>query len=720
MVDYRKLSYTDAKIQVDSAIRDGNGAQISTTYATISTVSGKAPTNHKSAATTYGVGDATNYGHVKLDTAIGQNTSRTDVAISESGIKTFVNNSINALAAYYITKNASGDPFATHAELAASTTVYSGGVVRVPTRNDYCIVLADETNGNGDSTRYTYNSDSATYSAANWAFQYVYNKQFTTAQMNALDSGITSGKVSNYDAHIDNTKIHVPTASAAGYLLTSANDAAPVWSPTCYVSSNKLYSNSQEVLTSHQTIKQDGVTGATVNRYGVCSTASGTAAKTVSITTGTFTLETGARVSVYFTANTATNPTLNVNSTGAKSIRIEGLSLDSAASAGYLKGVCDFVYDGTYWNLIKSWTTMVAKNVALDTGSGEYPLIGANTSVGDSKVIISPYNEDLEPQIYFKTSDSSLHAPKFYGKLNDLTFTKATTGFTIAGGTTSKTLTLDTDLTASNVLTSHQVVVNSNPTLSWGNTSQVGTVGGTALQVTMPANPNTDVSVTQTTDTSTSSAIPILIRGVSTSGTAGGVKYAGPTITPSTGTLTATKLETSQVLSFSNTSNPYITMATSNTTFYIQSSGGKIGIGPSSLSTSLTVDSTGKVNIPVGLELNNGVFIKMKNSSGTTYDIMRASSDNNIEINKDKLGSIRSYSGIFPDTTNAYDLGTSTYKWKDLYLSGSLTGNVTGNLTGNVTGNVTGNCSGSAGSVAWANISSNPFSSTQVSITEVD
>lgn len=36
----------------------------------------------------------------------------------------------------------------------------------------------------------------------------------------------------------------------------------------------------------------------------------------------------------------------------------------------------------------------------------------------------------------------------------------------------------------------HQEVVNKNPTLSWGGQSTVGTIGGTALTVTMPANPN--------------------------------------------------------------------------------------------------------------------------------------------------------------------------------------------------------------------------------------
>lgn len=42
------------------------------------------------------------------------------------------------------------------------------------------------------------------------------------------------------------------------------------------------------------------------------------------------------------------------------------------------------------------------------------------------------------------------------------------------------------------VLTAHQAVSNSAPTLAWGATSTVGTVGGTALTVKMPANPNTD------------------------------------------------------------------------------------------------------------------------------------------------------------------------------------------------------------------------------------
>lgn len=83
--------------------------------------------------------------------------------------------------------------------------------------------------------------------------------------------------------------------------------------------------------------------------YNTCSTAAGTAAKTVSA--GSFALETGAMVVVKFTAtNTAANPTLNVSSTGAKAIYYNG----AAITAGYLKAnkVYQFIYNGTQWDLV--------------------------------------------------------------------------------------------------------------------------------------------------------------------------------------------------------------------------------------------------------------------------------------------------------------------------------------------------------------------------------
>lgn len=53
--------------------------------------------------------------------------------------------------------------------------------------------------------------------------------------------------------------------------------------------------------------------------------------------------------------------------------------------------------------------------------------------------------------------------------------------------TTSGTIDL-----GSGYLTSHQSVTNNAPTLAWGASSTIGTIGGTALTVKMPGNPNTD------------------------------------------------------------------------------------------------------------------------------------------------------------------------------------------------------------------------------------
>ena len=122
-------------------------------------------------------------------------------------------------------------------------------------------------------------------------------------------------------------------------------------------------------LTSHQTVKQDGVTGATVNRFGTCSTAAATAAKTVSITTGTFALEAGATVAVKFSnKNTADSPTLAVGSTDAKNIFVNGAQITNGGNKGLLAGTVVFIYDGTQYNLIGNYhdtnTTYSSKTAA--------------------------------------------------------------------------------------------------------------------------------------------------------------------------------------------------------------------------------------------------------------------------------------------------------------------------------------------------------------------
>ena len=115
--------------------------------------------------------------------------------------------------------------------------------------------------------------------------------------------------------------------------------------------------------------------------FGTCATAGSTAAKSVTCTNFTA-LETGARVAVKFTyANGYSAPTLNVNSTGAKTIKFGGFSATRAWAAG---SIIDFVYDGTYW-----W--VVGHNT--DSFSGLDPLYDETEGIiiEDSETLVVPY-----------------------------------------------------------------------------------------------------------------------------------------------------------------------------------------------------------------------------------------------------------------------------------------------------------------------------------------
>lgn len=165
-------------------------------------------------------------------------------------------------------------------------------------------------------------------------------------------TGIVSGAATD-------TTYSDATTSAAG--LMSASDktklngiATGATAVTESTVSGWGFTKNTGTLTSHQTIKQNGIIGATRNNYASCTTAAATAAKTASVTAGTPTLEAGLHVIVKFTnKNTASNPTLNISSKGAKAIWYDGAAISTdAAVIGLLDGVCEFVYDGTQWHLL--------------------------------------------------------------------------------------------------------------------------------------------------------------------------------------------------------------------------------------------------------------------------------------------------------------------------------------------------------------------------------
>lgn len=140
--------------------------------------------------------------------------------------------------------------------------------------------------------------------------------------------------------------------------------------PAATVSSDGYMTSAQATKLNAAATTVDGVSAASniINAYGTCSIAAGTAAKTVTITSGNFQVVAGLRVAVKFTnANTANNPTLNVSgsttgSTGAKNIFVNGTQITTGANKGMLKGVCIFIYDGTQWHLIGGGSDYTAGN----------------------------------------------------------------------------------------------------------------------------------------------------------------------------------------------------------------------------------------------------------------------------------------------------------------------------------------------------------------------
>ena len=112
--------------------------------------------------------------------------------------------------------------------------------------------------------------------------------------------------------------------------------------------------------------------------YAVCSTAAGTAAKTVSISN--FVLLTNALVSVLFNNGfTVDSCTLNVSNTGAKPIFFHGVAVKAGDITS--KTVAMLQYDGTNWNIVsrESFGRAVGDVVDMGLPSG---LLWAKCNIG--------------------------------------------------------------------------------------------------------------------------------------------------------------------------------------------------------------------------------------------------------------------------------------------------------------------------------------------------
>lgn len=106
--------------------------------------------------------------------------------------------------------------------------------------------------------------------------------------------------------------------------------------------------------------------------YGICSTAADIAAKEVTIiNTEQWELVPGSEVTVKFDyTNTALNPTLNVNGTGAKSVIYDTTTVTTTNKerVGYKDRYIKYIYDGTQYVFI-GWSIDVNTTYALASSS---------------------------------------------------------------------------------------------------------------------------------------------------------------------------------------------------------------------------------------------------------------------------------------------------------------------------------------------------------------
>lgn len=122
--------------------------------------------------------------------------------------------------------------------------------------------------------------------------------------------------------------------------------------------------------------------------FGTCSTAASTVAKVVACSS--YILGTGAVIRVKFSVtNTASSPTLNVNSTGAKAIKYRGSDITASMLAS--GRIYEFVYDGTNYELVGD-LNLDTKNTAGSTNSTSKLFIIGATSQGENPQTYSNVN----------------------------------------------------------------------------------------------------------------------------------------------------------------------------------------------------------------------------------------------------------------------------------------------------------------------------------------
>lgn len=331
----------------------------------------KAPTNHASSATTYGMGNASNYGHLKLsDSTTSTSSTSSGIAATPKAVKMSYD---KAVSAYNLADTKLGKDFVSGGytgidEVTARLNgIEEGAEVNTVTSvagmtGD--VTLTKENVGLSDVENVSTNEQTPTFTEA------------------STRANITSGEtLSTLFGKIKKLFTDLKTVAFTGSYTDLSNKPTSMQNPNSLTltmnGSSSIYNGSATASKSWYAPTSAGTAGYNLISngsgapvwqqppYAVCNTATTTAAKTVSITN--FKLITGARVLVKFTYahKSQGSATLNVSNTGAKTICIEkpdapygnsSFSITSIISQNSWQAgdILDLVYNGTYWCVIGS------------------------------------------------------------------------------------------------------------------------------------------------------------------------------------------------------------------------------------------------------------------------------------------------------------------------------------------------------------------------------
>lgn len=345
--------------QVEGDLNDYKNV-VETTYATKSSVTQTADQIRSEVSQTYQVkGDYATSG--ELDDAIAQ-----EIVDRNSAIEQSASSITSTVSQTYATKTAlnSVDDKADAAKTTADSA--SSAAIQAQTTANQANAAAgnaqsaaedvqDDLDAYKKTVSTTYATNSSVTQTANSIRSEVSSTYTTKEESQELEDYVqTTYATKTYvDQQDDSITLTAQAAQTAATNAQSAADAAQDAADSAQSTANTAKNNAATAQTAANNAQSTANTAKNraTYQYGTCATAAATAAKVVSLPG--FSLFTGATIQVKFTyANTANNPTLNVNSTGAKTIRAYNANLTSSSRYNWVaNSVVTFVYDGTYWNI---------------------------------------------------------------------------------------------------------------------------------------------------------------------------------------------------------------------------------------------------------------------------------------------------------------------------------------------------------------------------------